>query len=537
MSDQSVNRAGDFSKTAEKFEEVFSAYIKSVLGSEGSLSSLSFDIFTIASLVLLVERENEIKMFPVSPPERYDRKSFMEDLENIGLEIGDDFMVVFQELEQSGFIGTDDRGIYKPRASAVNYTSLLDRLFPGMPGLNLVAYIIQSIEEVISGRKETDEALAYFKQTLTSRIVSKEKAAAGKRPLKPAPPKTAAPKTAPSVRGTRPLRHRVKPRPSAIPGPEMKIKEIFPKTAAKPEAEQPEQTPPPSDEIVENGIEQPAVTISEDAASEIAEEKKTAEVVEGTESVTEEPAGSAVPEPAAEEPESAEDLEETAVASAPDETFPEVSESSEEEAFAETEGVEEEMHAESVVEDVPAGQDTPAAEHEEEVETESVVRKGGDDKDVSEKESAADVHAENGADEQVADDAAPESEGDDAGHREVTEEDIEEKIRAFEEELAMICPLCGDGKIISQQTEKGKAFYSCTSESCRFVSWAKPYHFECPLCKNPFLLEYKTEKGEPGLKCPRATCGYTQGDLLNPAESKSKPKKRKRVVRRVRKKR
>ena len=100
-----------------------------------------------------------------------------------------------------------------------------------------------------------------------------------------------------------------------------------------------------------------------------------------------------------------------------------------------------------------------------------------------------------------------------------SEEDIESRIAAFELELSMPCPLCGKGEIEEKTTEKGKLFFSCSKPDCRFVSWDKPYHFECPLCKNPFLIELQISGDTKGLKCPRASCSYTQKNLLDPKQN------------------
>ena len=41
-----------------------------------------FDLATTACLLLLVERENEINAFPESPPDRYNRESFFNDIKD-----------------------------------------------------------------------------------------------------------------------------------------------------------------------------------------------------------------------------------------------------------------------------------------------------------------------------------------------------------------------------------------------------------------------------------------------------------------------
>ena len=112
----------------------------------------------------------------------------------------------------------------------------------------------------------------------------------------------------------------------------------------------------------------------------------------------------------------------------------------------------------------------------------------------------------------------------------------------FENSIAVTCPVCNQGKISSEATESGKVYYSCSNESCSFISWGKPYPYKCPVCQNPFLIESSSDLSKPpALRCPRTMCSYSQ-DNINPpvitpsSESYAKPKKKVRRVRRVRKK-
>ena len=87
---------------------------------------------------------------------------------------------------------------------------------------------------------------------------------------------------------------------------------------------------------------------------------------------------------------------------------------------------------------------------------------------------------------------------------------IEKQISALEEDLAMQCPMCKNGKIQSEETMTGKFYYKCSNKDCNFISWGKPYHIVCPQCQNPFLVETSNRGGKPILKCPRVTCRYWQ---------------------------
>jgi ssDNA-binding Zn-finger/Zn-ribbon topoisomerase 1 len=137
----------------------------------------------------------------------------------------------------------------------------------------------------------------------------------------------------------------------------------------------------------------------------------------------------------------------------------------------------------------------------------------------------------------------------------VNDDDIEKRITAFEEDLALECPICRQSKVQVKNTATGKPYYKCSNKECSFISWGKPHHILCPNCNNPFLIEISNKSGTTSLKCPRATCRYfaklhpdmpenrkermdsAGQDTNTPVSTSQKP--RRRVVRRrvVRKKR
>ena len=80
--------------------------------------------------------------------------------------------ISFQALTLYGYVAIGDDNCYYPQLSAIAIVNFIDNLFPGMPGMNLVAYVIQLTDEVITGRKKLDVAVHYFEQTLSSRGVS-----------------------------------------------------------------------------------------------------------------------------------------------------------------------------------------------------------------------------------------------------------------------------------------------------------------------------------------------------------------------------
>jgi len=75
-------------------------------------------------------------------------------------------------------------------------------------------------------------------------------------------------------------------------------------------------------------------------------------------------------------------------------------------------------------------------------------------------------------------------------------------------DASLVCPLCGHG-LTRKQTPTGKSFYVCGHQECQFMSWSIPHYLPCGLCDSPYLVE-KTVRGIPQLRCPRAGCTYGQ---------------------------
>jgi DNA topoisomerase IA len=138
-------------------------------------ASLPFDIVTITSLILLVERENEIQTFPESAEARYSEKTIIDDLAETGIDIDDNSKASVNNLASMGFVTINEDNEFIPRESTPKLVAVLDNLFPGMPGINLVAYFLQTLQEAVSGRKDVEQAISQFEQTLFTRGVSVSK--------------------------------------------------------------------------------------------------------------------------------------------------------------------------------------------------------------------------------------------------------------------------------------------------------------------------------------------------------------------------
>lgn len=130
---------------------------------------LSLDMVTVAALHLLTERESEFEEDENTTLQRYNRKSFLNDMTEIGFEIDDDLMNKVQAIIDNDYVKIDGKGGYHTEAPAKEFVANVNKMFPGMPGMNLVAYVIQTLEEILSGRKELDKGLEQFDKALASR--------------------------------------------------------------------------------------------------------------------------------------------------------------------------------------------------------------------------------------------------------------------------------------------------------------------------------------------------------------------------------
>jgi len=414
-----------------QFDEVLREHIRRLLKIFPGAASLPFDLATITSLNLLLERDNEIEAFPESPTDRYTEDTLIEALTETGLDVDDHSRSAVQNLAQMGFVTINDEGKFIPRESTSRLVGVLDYLFPGFSGLNFVAYVLQTIDEAESGRKDPSFALDQFEQTLQKRGIPYSFKRAESSDTPEAPPKQLSRQQRKAylqrlsqMRAQSASTGSNDAMVTAIPHAEVKVKTLFGKIP----------------------VEEPESSESEEESDESG-------------------------------PNHEQELEET------DET-----------AASEDSKIESEDTLQGLKS--TAEPDTDSSESKEQ----TVPKQENDRPDFTTEATIPDSHRMNETSDR------PGSE----------EYSVEERVEAFEESLAMACPVCEAGKIRISVTEKGKMYYVCDNEECNFITWGKPYHFSCLYCKNPFLVEFNTPKGVSGLKCPKASCGYRQNYIGRP---------------------
>ncbi|MDY7036291.1 MAG: type I DNA topoisomerase [Thermodesulfobacteriota bacterium] len=425
-----------------QFNKILGKHIERLIGTRYGIGGLPLNLTIISSLILLNERDKEIESLPSEAFERYTQETLFNELGEIGLDSDPDMDAWLRDMIRNGYIDLDDNGSFSTGRPTPSMMQLLDHIFPKMPGMNLVAYLIQTIEEVKSGRKDLELAISQFDQTLQMQGIPVKKGKTLKPTVKP---KTLVHKKTPSP---------VSPSRSKILSPDRhpvhkEIKEIhFGKILTG------------HDKSLETAPE-----LFEEKAEGLDEQGKLEEFYAESEI----PAGT-LPAPISEPDSEIPDLAYESTST--DITLEDTLSTSEYSPFFEIEEQGADLSGKEKTEREPTESD-PLEEAEQFPEN------------IFETENVSEDHVQVNSD-----------------------QTIEQRISAFEEDLAMQCPMCKSAKVLAEETDIGKTYYRCSDKKCHFISWGKPYHLVCPECNNPFLVETPDREGNTLLKCPRATCRY-----------------------------
>ncbi len=471
----------------QQLDEILAREIAAFVDLGVSAETLSFNLTTISCMIVIVAREREIKQYADFPPERYVLDSFVDELVDIGLERDPDLETAITSSVTKGYITRNQKGELKAEMPAFLMAGLLETIFPGMQGLNLIAFILQMNEEVNSGRKSLELAQQSFEAALKTRGVSVSRDHAEKRASDMASGVEQVPVQTREISGKLKQENlerlsrlmKMRKKRSEGSGATLRVTDLFDKGPSK------EALAARKIQIEQAGE---AARQVQELAGQLAEKD---ERIRQAQEVARQAARQA-----AKRVKELEEREEALKAAQ------EKAEQTREKA--EALGAREALLAEK----------------------ESQLRA----MEVQIREKQAQVHQELEA-------RAQQVQEQETTERPSRDEDVDARIAALESKLSISCPLCTAGEIQEKTTEKGKKFFTCSQKECRFVSWEKPHHFECPLCKNLFLIEMQTKEGGAGLKCPRAGCSFTQKSLLDPRLALGGDgltvKKKRKVVRRI----
>jgi len=420
----------------------------------------------------------------VSLPMAYTIETMFADLEEFSIAVEPANILMLQRMMDAGYINVSRDGYWRPGEKNIQVETIMKRAFPRMQGVNLSAYIAQTITEVTSGRKGLNFALKQFEQTLMGH---------GKNLVK------AKLKVAAKLRSRK--------RTSNI------IKQLDEETSASTVKSTPTAVEPSGD-IQEVSLAETATPVP-DSLTPTAEAEKMPDLPVDRD-----------------EPKTQELQVESEAEGGLAEVEPSVEEMAETVELGSGEKVESSQDGEP---------DTWSAELQKVFEQSMSAAASGGEQLPELDEHACDEIIETEQSKQCQVCGKPmQLKKDRFGkfwscsafpkcrHSEVySEADV----------LKMLCPLCGDGKIIEQRMPTGKIMYVCPEADCEFMAWARPYNIPCQVCDSTYLVEKKALNGAIDLRCPRAGCNYKlplPGSADNSAPVAATAQKKKKVrVRRV----
>ena len=156
----------------KQFDRTLGQHIERLIGSRYGVGALPLNLATISSIILLNERENNMNSFPSSQSERYTHETLLNELTEIGLNPDEDLKMNLKDMIQKDYIYVDRNGKFSAQKPAISMAKLFDLVFPKMPGMNFIAYFVQTMDEAQSGRKKLYSAISQFDQMLTMQGVS-----------------------------------------------------------------------------------------------------------------------------------------------------------------------------------------------------------------------------------------------------------------------------------------------------------------------------------------------------------------------------
>ena len=459
-----------------RLEEILTTH----LGASEEYDGMSLSLAALSSCVLLAEREGEVESNACGPSDRYTEDALLVALNEMGVKCNGAVKRAITDMADNGYIQVEPMGRLLVQEPLSDFIQNLNETFPRMQGLNLVAYLVQTVDEVTSGRKDFQVAMDQLDQTLQLQ----KQYITTKKPRDDLPAES----------GELPKPQRRKPSTQSL-------KSALSRRLRK------RQT-----QVVSSGDHGSCEPVVFSAAGQA----KALDIQEVFSPKPKIDNGKSSDRKAKERPDSEPDVSPRQMPEwQPEPDFDaqcEANEENQEPKPRTDESVE--TDPETVFSGSGPMGDFPAEAKTDRDFVKSAVEKpsGGGVSDNAEPKEKPPVTEAISIPDRPPIERSPDirSIPSTAKNEGSLDEEVEERIESFYQSLVMTCPVCHSGQIIEQNTEKGKTFFTCSSPDCVFVSWGKPYALLCPWCKNPFLVEATGKEGAPVLKCPRATCHYQQ---------------------------
>jgi hypothetical protein len=171
-----------------QFEQIFVKHYERLANSKQSAGGLPFTLENIVCFILFGGRELDIEDVYGDVSERYSLSTFLADARDAGIQDDVHLQKALHDLIAQKFIHEQPDGHYYSYQATRETARMLNRVYPKMQGLSMLAYIGQTIQEVESSRIDLESALSRFDQTLQKQGVPLPKP---KIPVIAAPPKPA----------------------------------------------------------------------------------------------------------------------------------------------------------------------------------------------------------------------------------------------------------------------------------------------------------------------------------------------------------
>jgi len=481
------------------FDEVLFKHLDRLIGTRYGIGELSMNSVTLSLIMMLMERENEIESFPSDEIDRYKNETLMDDFEELGFDAAQDMNIIVEEMIRKGYIHIDNDK-FIPQKPMISMARLIDLVFPKISGMNLVAYFVQTMDEVKSKRKDLHAATSQFDQVLQLQGVPLKK-----RPQQSEPSKVSA-QSAEKENNIVRLDKSLQNNQKIFPEKEFITSTILGRKSSDTLSDHSEGSSAEpkvlSSDIYKGKIEIRKVDFGKPSLKEVEPDKKPSderEHIEDEESITQLKLAETQPHDDAESVSS-----DTKVITSFKEPAKTVT-------GEQSPNVDELATSIAMLDSTSSNEDAlydlKSAEQDK-----NIFDHNKDDL------SKVPPIQDNNKNVKEIDDDNPETRYEKKDSY-IIDDDIEKRVMAFEEDLALECPICKHSKVMAENTATGKIYYKCSNKECNFISWGKPHHIPCPECNNPFLIETSNKAGKTILKCPRATCRYWKKAILDTAEN------------------
>jgi len=165
--DHVVEERSSNTETVDVFNNTLGDQMERLLGSRYGFDEMPLNFATIPAIILLALRETEIESFPYLPPSRYSKDSLFEELSEMNMKPPDAIIEpIIEQMVEKKYIEIADDGRFFTQKPTLTVAQIIDRVLPNMPGINLIAYLGQILDEVNSERKDLDTANTQFNQVL-----------------------------------------------------------------------------------------------------------------------------------------------------------------------------------------------------------------------------------------------------------------------------------------------------------------------------------------------------------------------------------